>query len=145
RRCRPSSANSAAGSSVPSCPSSPVRAPCPKVRGRRSSSVLSSRAVPASSGLRCCDEDLPHTLSEHSPHPHIGTRRRCGSCGPFCTESAIMTLRTSSLPENSDPRTERHRHRPAGPWFGPLLRRLHFYAGILIGPFILIAALSGAL
>ena len=56
-----------------------------------------------------------------------------------------MTLRTSSLPENSDPRTERHRHRPAGPWFGPLLRRLHFYAGILIGPFILIAALSGAL
>lgn len=56
-----------------------------------------------------------------------------------------MTLRTSSLPENSDPQTERHRHRPAGPWFGPLLRRLHFYAGILIGPFILIAALSGAL
>src|SRR5699024_9938834 len=56
-----------------------------------------------------------------------------------------MTLRTSSLPENSDPQTERHRHRPAGPWFGPLLRRLHFYAGILIGPFILIAALSGGL
>lgn len=30
-------------------------------------------------------------------------------------------------------------------WFGPLLLRLHFYAGILIGPFILVAALSGAM
>ena len=29
-------------------------------------------------------------------------------------------------------------------WFGQLLLRLHFYAGILVGPFILIAALSGA-
>jgi uncharacterized iron-regulated membrane protein len=41
------------------------------------------------------------------------------------------------------------RHRP-GPgrhsgWFGQLLLRLHFYAGILVGPFILVAALSGAL
>ena len=31
------------------------------------------------------------------------------------------------------------------PWFGALLLRLHFYAGILIGPFILVAALTGAL
>src|SRR5699024_207930 len=145
RPCRPSSANSAAGSSVPSCPSSPVRAPYPKVRGRHSSSALSSRPVPASSAPRCCDDDLPHTLSEHPPHPHIGTRCRPGACCPFFTESAITTHRTSSLPENSDPPTDRHRHSPAGPWFGPLLRRLHFYAGILIGPFILIAALSGAL
>lgn len=30
-------------------------------------------------------------------------------------------------------------------WFGALLLRLHFYAGVLIGPFILVAALSGAL
>src|SRR5690606_24497464 len=30
------------------------------------------------------------------------------------------------------------------PWLGQLLRRLHFYAGILIGPFILVAALTGA-
>ncbi|WP_223627323.1 PepSY domain-containing protein [Microbacterium sp. EST19A] len=30
-------------------------------------------------------------------------------------------------------------------WLGPLLLRLHFYAGILVGPFILIAAISGAL
>ncbi|RZU62897.1 PepSY-associated TM helix domain-containing protein [Zhihengliuella halotolerans] len=29
------------------------------------------------------------------------------------------------------------------PWFGPLVRRLHFYAGLFIGPFILVAALSG--
>lgn len=38
--------------------------------------------------------------------------------------------------------------RPSGgqpPWFTPLLRRLHFYAGIFVGPFILVAAATGAL
>jgi uncharacterized iron-regulated membrane protein len=30
-------------------------------------------------------------------------------------------------------------------WLSPLLLRLHFYAGVLVGPFILIAAVSGAL
>ena len=30
-------------------------------------------------------------------------------------------------------------------WLLPLLRRLHFFAGLLVGPFILVAALSGAL
>lgn len=30
-------------------------------------------------------------------------------------------------------------------WLGPLLLRLHFYAGVLVGPFILVAATSGAL
>lgn len=30
-------------------------------------------------------------------------------------------------------------------WFGQLLLRLHFYAGVFVGPFILIAATSGAL
>lgn len=30
-------------------------------------------------------------------------------------------------------------------WFGPLLSRRHSYAGIFVGPFILIAAVSGAL
>ena len=30
-------------------------------------------------------------------------------------------------------------------WFGQFLRRLHFHAGIFVGPFILVAALSGAL
>jgi uncharacterized iron-regulated membrane protein len=34
---------------------------------------------------------------------------------------------------------------PRQPWFGALLLRLHFYAGLLVGPFILVAALSGAL
>lgn len=29
-------------------------------------------------------------------------------------------------------------------WFGPLLLRLHFLAGILVGPFLLVAAFSGA-
>lgn len=34
---------------------------------------------------------------------------------------------------------------PRRGWFGALLRRLHFFAGILVGPFIAVAALSGAL
>lgn len=34
--------------------------------------------------------------------------------------------------------------RPERGWFLPLLLRLHFLAGILVGPFILVAALSGA-
>jgi len=35
--------------------------------------------------------------------------------------------------------------RPAQGWLGPLLLRLHFYAAILVGPFLLISAASGAL
>lgn len=42
------------------------------------------------------------------------------------------------------PSSQPHRSDRTFPWLGPLLRRLHFYAGILIGPFILIAALTGA-
>nr|WP_233571819.1 PepSY-associated TM helix domain-containing protein [Cellulomonas triticagri] len=34
---------------------------------------------------------------------------------------------------------------PRRGWLGPLLLRLHFYAGVFVGPFILVAALSGAL
>lgn len=54
-----------------------------------------------------------------------------------------MTLTSSeSAPHSppSPPATSRRRG-----WFVPLLLRLHFYAGILVGPFILIAAVSGAL
>lgn len=36
-------------------------------------------------------------------------------------------------------------HTRSGTWLYPLARRIHFYAGILIAPFILVAALSGAL
>lgn len=32
-----------------------------------------------------------------------------------------------------------------GGWVGPLLLRLHFYAGIFVGPFVLVAATTGAL
>ena len=42
--------------------------------------------------------------------------------------------RTSTSPTNL---------RPAGTGFGPLLLRLHFYAGILVAPFLLVAALTG--
>lgn len=52
-----------------------------------------------------------------------------------------MTTSLSSLPE-----TGPGEPRPNGRgWFAQLLRRLHFYAGIFVGPFILIAALSGAM
>lgn len=59
-----------------------------------------------------------------------------------------MTGLSSPLPENSGTATQPPTRRPVPdrrqPWFSSLLRRLHFYAGILVGPFILIAALSGA-
>ncbi|PPF41979.1 peptidase [Pseudoclavibacter sp. AY1F1] len=37
------------------------------------------------------------------------------------------------------------RPRARAGWFGQLLLRLHFYAGVCVGPFILVAATSGAL
>ncbi|MFI8524800.1 PepSY-associated TM helix domain-containing protein [Promicromonospora sukumoe] len=52
------------------------------------------------------------------------------------------TLTGTDVPPASDPSPPPPRR---GPWFGPLLRRLHFYAGLLVGPFILVAATSGAL
>ncbi|MFE1082702.1 PepSY-associated TM helix domain-containing protein [Brevibacterium sediminis] len=63
-----------------------------------------------------------------------------------------MTTPSSTVPESSGPEPTSHRNHPDHPdhpdrpipWLGPLLRRLHFYAGILVGPFILIAALTGA-
>jgi uncharacterized iron-regulated membrane protein len=59
-----------------------------------------------------------------------------------------MTTTVSVTPES-----DRDHPRPPGPgrpegrprWFGALLLRLHFYAGLLVGPFILVAAVSGAL
>lgn len=52
------------------------------------------------------------------------------------------TLTGADVPAATDPSPPPPRR---GPWFGPLLRRLHFYAGLLVGPFILVAATSGAL
>lgn len=53
-----------------------------------------------------------------------------------------MTLTTpDTTPHAPPPPTDRRKRG----WIGPLLLRLHFYAGILVGPFILIAAISGAL
>lgn len=51
---------------------------------------------------------------------------------------------TSTLDRPSRPAAA-PRPRSRSGWFGEMLLRLHFYAGILVGPFILIAALSGAL
>lgn len=41
--------------------------------------------------------------------------------------------------------SERARPHPTTAWLLPLLRRLHFYAGILVGPFLVVAAVTGAL
>lgn len=56
------------------------------------------------------------------------------------TETLART--SDRTPANTDPPPRRPGRRP---WLGALLRRLHFYAGILVGPFILVAATSGAL
>ncbi len=54
-----------------------------------------------------------------------------GSAGPDrCVAGAPTTSRDGDPP------------RRAGAWI-PLLRRLHFYAGILVGPFLIVAALTG--
>ena len=42
------------------------------------------------------------------------------------------------------PRAERAAPGGIGSWLGPLLLRLHFWAAIVVGPFILVAALTGA-
>lgn len=41
--------------------------------------------------------------------------------------------------------SSRETHRRRRPWVKPWLLRLHFYVGILVGPFLLVAALTGAL
>ncbi|OJF09753.1 PepSY-associated TM helix domain-containing protein [Couchioplanes caeruleus] len=49
---------------------------------------------------------------------------------------------TTTAPPSAAPPAEQRRVRPAG-GFGPLLLRLHFYAGVLVAPFLLVAALTG--
>ncbi|MCV7422150.1 PepSY domain-containing protein [Mycobacterium yunnanensis] len=48
-------------------------------------------------------------------------------------------------PSNSPPTAPTPPHGPNRPDIRPLLLRLHFYAGVFIGPFILIAAVTGLL
>ncbi|MGJ0388530.1 PepSY-associated TM helix domain-containing protein [Microbacterium sp. CGR1] len=52
---------------------------------------------------------------------------------------------TLTEPHSATPPPTARQTRRRGRWFGALMLRLHFYAGILIGPFILVAAFSGAL
>lgn len=56
-----------------------------------------------------------------------------------------MTTLTTIPPDQIPPPSAQSRPPSARRWFGQFVRRLHFYAGIFVGPFILIAALSGAL
>lgn len=61
-----------------------------------------------------------------------------------------MTTTVSAAPETdsahtSGPSGPDRPDRPGRGWFGQLLLRLHFYAGLLVGPFLLVAAVSGAL
>ncbi|WP_231726517.1 PepSY-associated TM helix domain-containing protein [Kocuria rhizophila] len=50
--------------------------------------------------------------------------------------------RSLDAPSSERARTGSH---PTAPWLLPLLRRLHFYAGLFVGPFLVVAALTGAL
>ncbi|PPG35826.1 peptidase [Pseudoclavibacter sp. RFBG4] len=54
-------------------------------------------------------------------------------------------MRGRRLHRRGDPRVSGARPTPRRGWFAQLLMRLHFFAGVFVGPFILIAALSGAL
>lgn len=66
-----------------------------------------------------------------TPPGHAAGARSSGDAG-----------RASSTPRTTGQATARP---PAtGGWFGPMLLRLHFFAGVLVGPFILVAALTGA-
>ncbi|GGF46549.1 membrane protein [Microbacterium sorbitolivorans] len=56
--------------------------------------------------------------------------------------STTLSIPSESL-RTDDAEGQRHRRQKG--WLAALLLRLHFYAGILVGPFILIAASSGAL
>lgn len=51
----------------------------------------------------------------------------------------------AGLPETAPPGSAPPRPPRRTGWLSPLLLRLHFYAGIFVGPFILVAATSGAL
>lgn len=53
-----------------------------------------------------------------------------------------MTLTSPAPSADADAPPPARRRRS---WVGPLLLRFHFYAGILVGPFIFVAAVSGAL
>ncbi|GIE82475.1 membrane protein [Actinoplanes philippinensis] len=52
---------------------------------------------------------------------------------------------TPELTEKPVPAADSGRRTPSARTFGPLLLRLHFYAGVLVAPFILIAATTGLL
>lgn len=57
-----------------------------------------------------------------------------------------MTIDDLARPETAGPRTPEPAARPRG-WAAlrPLVLRLHFYAGVLVAPFLLLAAVSGVL
>ncbi|WP_082475250.1 PepSY-associated TM helix domain-containing protein [Frigoribacterium sp. Leaf263] len=65
---------------------------------------------------------------------------RAAGDGTDDARSGSETTRASSAPRPAAPRPAPAR----GGWFAPMLLRLHFFAGVLVGPFILVAALTGA-
>ncbi|MGN7969190.1 PepSY-associated TM helix domain-containing protein [Microbacterium sp. 22296] len=68
-----------------------------------------------------------------------GTSGAAASGGPAVGSSSARTASAGAAASGSGA------GRSAAGWFTPLLRRLHFFAGLLVGPFILVAAVSGAL
>lgn len=72
---------------------------------------------------------------------------------PITVATDTATEAAKAAPAHPDRRTQRTQTDARTPplsrgqrgWFPQLLLRLHFYAGLLVGPFILIAAVSGGL
>jgi uncharacterized iron-regulated membrane protein len=56
--------------------------------------------------------------------------------------SSLMSTTAQSPPAEREPATEARPGRSASS-FEPLLRRLHFYVGVLVAPFLVVAALTG--
>lgn len=59
---------------------------------------------------------------------------------PTCPKGSAMSAPTTSQPTSTPPSTAP----PSRGCGRPLLLRLHFYIGVFIGPFLLVAAVSGA-
>src|SRR5699024_11088478 len=119
----------AAGSPMPA--RRPHAAPAhPRLRPHR---------APAHPRIRACAGAPDRARSPVRPRPTVAPGP--GSGVPVSTSLADPAQRRD--PHPSDPEHRPRRASAAGP-LTRLLLRMHFFAGILVGPFLLIAALSGA-
>src|SRR5689334_22730820 len=75
---------------------------------------------------------------------HLGTSAAPSQCSKEKTMTVLANPKISTQP--APPDVAPASNGPEGrDWFRAFLLRLHFYAGILAGPFLLVAAVSGGL